>query len=386
MTDTNTMLLDAFKARALEEAKPLMTATENAHSLLADFSTTIQAHAEHKALADILAFLKQNPPPVQADMAIKARELRTSLLTLLDAITPWTSPEAVLAPVVVPPVVAPIVMVPPAVPTPTVVRVPAPALVEPEDPGSIAPPPPMKPWANDDLKALLARLEVEFPEVAATPCTNPDRVLIQLKAMVAECRHVLASVPTSDPMHRQATNLLRRLGGILTTFQLDGFVYGLAHNHFRHDWMAESAPYRRQLGGKKEDKKEVKKADEQPDSGPVDSMPEWLSLRQDERPILLVGNYGPEEKIAVLKKRYNVNCEWVEITNPGAPVDAIVQRLHNATLAGVVLLEGFLGHTVIDKVRQACTATKTPWTYGGRGGVGALRRAFDELDRIKSPG
>lgn len=105
------------------------------------------------------------------------------------------------------------------------------------------------------------------------------------------------------------------------------------------------------------------------------------------RPIALVGGITINEKMHLIHRKFDLPVEWLEIDS-GSPrsTENVLRRIRKRSLGAVILLEAFLPHKAATPVVEACNATRTPWAYGARAGVGTITTALQELDRKTSPG
>jgi hypothetical protein len=127
------------------------------------------------------------------------------------------------------------------------------------------------------------------------------------------------------------------------------------------------------------------------DTGPekLVAVTEWSNLpllRAKEKccgHLSIVGGLKVKEKIDLIRKKFGFEVEWFEIHADGRhETDAVVQRIRNGSISAVILLEGFLPHKSTDAVVDACRGGSfyVPLAYGGRGGVGTLERAINDLE------
>lgn len=100
------------------------------------------------------------------------------------------------------------------------------------------------------------------------------------------------------------------------------------------------------------------------------------------RPIVIVGGIRKRDKIQALHERFGIDTDWFEIEEDSPnSTDAIVKRIKSGRIGAVILLEGLMGHKVSKNVRAACQSSNVPFTTGGKGGIGNLEQALNELDR-----
>lgn len=124
---------------------------------------------------------------------------------------------------------------------------------------------------------------------------------------------------------------------------------------------------------------------ESPPESKQPPIPDWVALRKAASlgTILIVGNSKRvSERSNHFKERYDLDPEWCSLDR-GNPrnVDNLSARIAAGKIAGVVILEGFISHKFSTRVEDACYGSYVPYAFGGKGGTGEIRSAFEELDR-----
>lgn len=103
-----------------------------------------------------------------------------------------------------------------------------------------------------------------------------------------------------------------------------------------------------------------------------------------DRALVVVGGAarGSLDKLA---KQLGLAIERVPTQHLGIHVvHDLADRIRRGSVAAVVVIEGFMRHKQILPVQRAAAATNIPFAFGGRGGVGAVGRALDEIERALS--
>jgi len=105
-----------------------------------------------------------------------------------------------------------------------------------------------------------------------------------------------------------------------------------------------------------------------------------------DRPVALVGGIAINEKVDLLHRKFDLTVEWLEIDS-GSPrsTENALRRIRKRSVGAVILLEAFLPHKATVPMVEACNASRVPWAYGARAGVGTITTALQELDRKTSP-
>ena len=106
-----------------------------------------------------------------------------------------------------------------------------------------------------------------------------------------------------------------------------------------------------------------------------------------DRPVALVGGIAVNEKVDLIHRKFDLPVEWIEIDS-GAPrsTENALRRIRKRSVGAVIILEAFLPHKAANPVVEACNASRIPWAYGARAGVGTISTALQELDRKTGQG
>lgn len=100
------------------------------------------------------------------------------------------------------------------------------------------------------------------------------------------------------------------------------------------------------------------------------------------KPLILMGGIPIHEKVRLIQKRFGIDVEWSKIENSGPrAANAVLSRIRQKKVGAVILLEGFMGHSVTDATVATCNQCEVPWAYGGRAGVGNLTAALSTLNK-----
>jgi hypothetical protein len=118
-------------------------------------------------------------------------------------------------------------------------------------------------------------------------------------------------------------------------------------------------------------------------SAPARGAPACPSLlaASKKKKVVIVGGLQKRDKLQALGAFLGFTPEWVE--TDGASANAIRNiegRILDGRIAGVVVLEGVMGHTHVEPLIRASRQTGTPFAYGDRGGKASLERAFADLE------
>jgi hypothetical protein len=110
-----------------------------------------------------------------------------------------------------------------------------------------------------------------------------------------------------------------------------------------------------------------------------------LLAASKKKKVLVVGGLQKRDKLPALEAFLGFVPEWVE--TDGASANAIRNvegRILDGRIAGVVVLEGVMGHTHVEPLVRASRQTGTPFAYADRGGKASLERAFADLEEALS--
>jgi hypothetical protein len=119
-----------------------------------------------------------------------------------------------------------------------------------------------------------------------------------------------------------------------------------------------------------------------PKAAPTPSCPSLFAASKKKK-VVIVGGLQKRDKLQMLAALLGFMPEWVE--TDGASANAIRNvegRILDGRIAGVVVLEGVMGHTHVEPLVRASRQTGTPFAYADRGGTASLERAFAELEDV----
>lgn len=106
-----------------------------------------------------------------------------------------------------------------------------------------------------------------------------------------------------------------------------------------------------------------------------------VSAASSERPIVIIGGLPVTAKVDALRG-YGVHASWENAYHDASRiVKAVEARVRNSSCAAIILLDKLMGHKTSRPLLAACRATGLPVAYGGRGGIGELRGALEDLER-----
>jgi hypothetical protein len=147
---------------------------------------------------------------------------------------------------------------------------------------------------------------------------------------------------------------------------------------------SEAAPPLRAGLGATDDARASDKAPAPLSNGELESLPRLLvAVRKG--PIVIVGGLNRHEKLS-LPAAIKLQLEWVETTRQGThAIGNLATRIRQHRLAGLILLEGVLGHKHSDPLVAAARDAGIPTAYAGKGSPIALRRAMLQLERMLPP-
>lgn len=249
-----------------------------------------------------------------------------------------------------------------------------------------APPPPPAP--PEHVMRAVERLRKELLELEGLT-DPPERTRFVIQAMVAEYRQCLDEVPDgNNSLVRELRANLRHLKDLKDKAGIGEYIRGMANGSIA-DWARVAADARRQVA--QFDARDVnsgtsasktKKAAGKATLAAAFDWPAFPHLREavKTKTLLLVGNIEVPEKEAMCQKRFGLMVESCSAESVSG-ADSVARRVAGGTVCGVVLLEQFLSHSAIDKIRAACRAHGVPCGDGGRGGVGATEEALQAIDK-----
>ena len=96
--------------------------------------------------------------------------------------------------------------------------------------------------------------------------------------------------------------------------------------------------------------------------------------------VLVVGAEQEPHGLKALGERLNAAVEWTKGTT--RMVSQAERRVRAGTVAGLIVLDGFMPHRMFDTLLAASRTAAVPFAYGGRGGKGALTAAGDALAAV----
>jgi len=94
-------------------------------------------------------------------------------------------------------------------------------------------------------------------------------------------------------------------------------------------------------------------------------------------PVLVVGADRAPHGLDTLEARLGAPVEWIE--GATRTVDQAERRVRAGSVAGLIVLDGYMPHRLFDALLAASRATGVPFAYGGKGGKGALAGAGEAL-------
>jgi hypothetical protein len=114
---------------------------------------------------------------------------------------------------------------------------------------------------------------------------------------------------------------------------------------------------------------------------PVSRLVPLLAAASSEAPVQIVGGQAHPERLLHLTSRTGVQVEWVALDDhEERALDSLVGRIERGCTAGLVLLNGLMGHRGYGRIIEAARRAGLPTAYAERGGVGRIERAFEQLE------
>lgn len=102
-------------------------------------------------------------------------------------------------------------------------------------------------------------------------------------------------------------------------------------------------------------------------------------------PLVIVGGMERREQLAHLPPNIRASVEWVETSRQGThAIGNLATRIRQRRLAGLILMEGTIGHKHSDPLIAAARDAGIAAAYAGKGGQAALRRAVLQIERMLS--
>lgn len=249
-----------------------------------------------------------------------------------------------------------------------------------------APPPPPAP--PEHVMRAVERLRKELLELEGLT-DPPERTRFVIQAMVAEYRQCLDEVPDgNNSLVRELRANLRHLKDLKDKAGIGEYIRGMANGSVA-EWARVAADARRQVAqfdargvNSPSHSKTKKAAGGKATLAAAFDWPAFPHLREavKTKTLLLVGNIEVPEKETMCQKRFGLMVESCSAESVSG-ADSVARRVAGGTVCGVVLLEQFLSHSAIDKIRAACRAHGVPCGDGGRGGVGATEEALQTIDK-----
>lgn len=89
--------------------------------------------------------------------------------------------------------------------------------------------------------------------------------------------------------------------------------------------------------------------------------------------VLVIGSDRAPHGLSALEERLGVWVEWIEGST--RTVDQAVRRIRSASVAGLIVLDGFMPHRLFGVLLTASREAGVPLAYAGRGGKAALAAA-----------
>ena len=115
------------------------------------------------------------------------------------------------------------------------------------------------------------------------------------------------------------------------------------------------------------------------DDSQVEDLPR-LRAASKVLPVVLVGGLVVNEKLELLRKRFGITPEWIETESGVKGVMSLETRIRERNVSAVVVLDGLISHKHFEPIVAATRQTGIPLAYGSTAGIGALSKAFMEIE------
>lgn len=108
-----------------------------------------------------------------------------------------------------------------------------------------------------------------------------------------------------------------------------------------------------------------------------------LAAASREAPVQIVGGQARPERLLFLTRTTGVQVEWVALDDhEERALESLVGRIERGCTAGVILLNGLMGHRGYTRIIEVARRADLPTAYAERGGGGRIERALEQLEAI----
>ena len=113
----------------------------------------------------------------------------------------------------------------------------------------------------------------------------------------------------------------------------------------------------------------------------------WSALLEalQEKTIVIVGGNVNLTRFDPLPEAILDRIEWIDTSTQGVrSIGNLASRIKDGRLAGLILMEGVLGHKHSEPLVAAARDSKMPFSYAGKGGRAKVITALAQLDKLLS--
>lgn len=226
------------------------------------------------------------------------------------------------------------------------------------------------------------------------------RAMHLIQAFAAETRALQSQVHEDLELHRRLDDLIPALARLKEQMEVGPFIKGL-----RRDWRTYSqaewarlasksrmaveqfdrdvqkSPFAAELAKVKIPPRKAVQASAEATSS---QFPKLHRMSKTKSVILVAGDRLPANRSRNVLERFGFEPEIEHANRTGAPraAESIVRRIRGGSVGAVVIVDGFISHTLSSMVKNTCESAKVPFAYGGTGGIGALERAFGQIEDV----
>jgi hypothetical protein len=350
------------------EMGPVIEKIASLRGSLLDYEFIARQETERRVVNAVLVALGQEQQPEMTGAEASREALRAALLEVWGLVggPPFVSPPSAAE-------------VPVAVMTPTPAAPPTPKPTK----------PPCNPAIYEKAKQLINEIEMLSPTVKDN---HPVRLFPLLQAMVAEARLYMDALPDGHQLNERLSRLMPVLGAMKVEGGVQEYIRGLAFGS-QGDWNRLS--YANRLTVTQFDRdatppeppkstpKTVTKKAESEKASVLHTWPKlpWLRDAMKKKPLIIVGGLIVNEKLDLCTTRFGIKLEWHEAEGDSVrSAETMAQRIRAGGPAGVLVLEGLLGHKSSDKIISACKAKGIPFAYVDKGGVASIEAGLNTIE------
>jgi len=118
----------------------------------------------------------------------------------------------------------------------------------------------------------------------------------------------------------------------------------------------------------------------------LQSLPRLLLLQQEKRSVMIVGGDQRPEKLRSIQALTGLILDWRGASHKMRRGQSVIKFIHNQRLAGVVILEGLIGHSHAGSqaIVAECRKSEIPFAMAGTGGIESLMQALKQIEAARS--